>query len=147
YLGVREGFRPARTVLVIAEGAPSPAGREIQRPIIYEPGGGLAQSRVAVREALANLRKRAPRPSLFYFLETAADHTKTDVFREQFRNSDPGAGEAAAFADRLLSYRAASAWSDMVDLVSSMPLPLAGAVLVREQTAWALIRLGRRDEA
>ena len=147
YLGVREGYRPATTVLVIAEGAPPPSGGEIPRPIVYQPRGGLAQSRPAVAQALASLRRTPPRPSLFYFLQTSTDHTKTDVFREQFQNSGAAAGEAAALVARLLSHRAASAWSEMVDLASTMPLPLAHAVLVREQTAWALNRLGRRDEA
>ena len=147
YLGVREACRPATTVLVIAEGAPPPAGREIPRPIVYAPGNGLAQSRPALQEALANLRNTPPHRPLFYFLETAADHTKTDVFREEFRNSSLAAGQAAALVNRLLSHRAASAWREMVDLTSNMPLPFARTVLVREQTAWALNRLGRRDEA
>lgn len=147
YLGIREGYRPATTVLVIAEGVPPPAGREIPRPIVYEPGNGLFQSRPALQQALANLRNTPPGCPLFYFLESAADHTKTDVFREQFRNPRSGDGEPAVLVNRLLSHRAASAWREMVDLASNMPLPLARTVLVREQTAWALNRLGRRDGA
>ncbi|HLH44025.1 MAG TPA: TRAFs-binding domain-containing protein [Bryobacteraceae bacterium] len=147
YLGVREAWRPATAVLAIAEGAPPPAGQEIPRPIVYQPGSELAASRPSVTKALARLRKITPARPIFHFLETAADHTKTDAFREQFRNLEPGSGEAAALVDRLLSYRAASAWSEMVEHASSMPLPLARTVLVREQTAWALNRLGRRDEA
>ena len=147
YLGIREGYRPATTVLVIAEGAPPPAGREIPRLIVYAPGNGLAQSRPALQEVLVRLRNITPGRPIFYFLETAADHTKTDVFRERFRNPTPGDGEPAVLVNRLLSHRATSSWSDMIDLASNMPLPLARTVLVREQTAWALNRLGRRDEA
>jgi hypothetical protein len=49
--------------------------------------------------------------------------------------------------DLLLSYRAVSAWADMVTLSERMPPTVKQAVLVREQLAFALNRLGRRDEA
>jgi len=49
--------------------------------------------------------------------------------------------------DLFLSYRATSSWQDMVSLVEKMAPPLAETVLVREQLALALNRLGRRDEA
>jgi tetratricopeptide (TPR) repeat protein len=55
--------------------------------------------------------------------------------------------EAGVAIDLLLSYRAASAWERMIDLVSRMDRTLVRTVLVREQHAFALNRAGRRDEA
>jgi hypothetical protein len=50
---------------------------------------------------------------------------------------------ASVFVDLLLSYRAVSAWQDMVDLTTRMPAVVAETTLVREQLAFALNRLGR----
>jgi tetratricopeptide (TPR) repeat protein len=56
--------------------------------------------------------------------------------------------DAGIAVDLMLSYRATSAWADMVTLVKDqIPRPLADAVLLREQLAFALNRLKRRDEA
>jgi tetratricopeptide (TPR) repeat protein len=55
--------------------------------------------------------------------------------------------EAAVVIDLMLSYRAVSAWQDMVSLVDKMSAPLKATVMVREQLALALNRLKRRDEA
>lgn len=100
-------------------------------------------------------------------------HEKTDTFREeveyskQLKDQLSAARSAGAEAvrefeksleniadvesgvaiDLFLSYRATSAWQDMVSLVKKMAPPLAETVLVREQLAFALNRLGRRDEA
>lgn len=60
---------------------------------------------------------------------------------------DVGALEAGVVVDLLLSHRAVSDWAAMVDLAARLPAPLARSVLVREQLAFALNRLGRRDEA
>jgi tetratricopeptide (TPR) repeat protein len=46
-----------------------------------------------------------------------------------------------------LSYRATSAWQEMIDLVEKMGPPLPDTVMVREQIGFALNRLKRRDEA
>ncbi len=49
--------------------------------------------------------------------------------------------------DLFLSYRSVKGWQEMVALVQKMPRPLASTVMVQEQLALALNRLGRRDEA
>jgi len=46
-----------------------------------------------------------------------------------------------------LSYRAVSAWEDMVKVIRQFSAPLAQTVMVREQLGSALNRLKRRDEA
>jgi len=101
------------------------------------------------------------------------DHAKTDVFRDRARYSAEikarlaeartrGAEALRALAknlgeikdlesgviiDLFLSYRDVKAWQDMVDLVNEMPRPLAATVMVQEQLAFALNRLGRSEEA
>lgn len=49
--------------------------------------------------------------------------------------------------DLMLSYRAVSAWDNMVKLIQRFPGPLAQTVMVREQLGLALNRLRRCDEA
>jgi hypothetical protein len=101
------------------------------------------------------------------------DHSKTDVFRDRVRYSNEvktllakarGAGldsvrsveaelgnlndlESAAVVDLLLSFRATGGFTEMVELVERMPKPLAVTVLVQEQFAFALNRIGRSDDA
>jgi tetratricopeptide (TPR) repeat protein len=110
---------------------------------------------------------------LEYIPEPSVDHTKTDVFRQQVEYSeamkqrlaearrsgveavraaqqDVGSladTEAGVAVDLMLSYRAVEAFEDMVDLINKMPRPLAETVMVREQLAFALNRLKRRDQA
>jgi hypothetical protein len=55
--------------------------------------------------------------------------------------------EAGIVVDLFLSYRAVSAWEEMIRLVERMPRPLAETVLVREQLGFALNRAGRGEEA
>src|SRR5262249_6765981 len=55
--------------------------------------------------------------------------------------------ESGVVIDLMLSYRAVSAWQDMVNLVDKMSPPLKATVMVREQLGFAFNRLGRRDEA
>ena len=55
--------------------------------------------------------------------------------------------EAGVVIDLFLSYRAVKAWQCMIDLVSKLSRPLAATVMVREQLALALNRVGRGDEA
>jgi tetratricopeptide (TPR) repeat protein len=100
-------------------------------------------------------------------------HEKTDVFREQVRYSAERKEQLAAarkqgldavravestlepvsdqesgvVIDLFLSYRAVKGWQEMVELVGKMPRPLASTVMVQEQLALALNRLGRSDEA
>ena len=102
-------------------------------------------------------------------------HLKTDVFRDQVdysekvkvkladaRRSPQKADavraveqdlgkiaelDAGVAIDLMLSYRALSAWEDMVKLIQQFSEPLAQTVMVREQLGLALNRLKRRDEA
>jgi tetratricopeptide (TPR) repeat protein len=55
--------------------------------------------------------------------------------------------DTGVLVDLFLSYRALSAHQQMVDLYERLPHALQRAVLVREQLAFALNRLKRRDEA
>lgn len=101
------------------------------------------------------------------------DHTKTDVFRQKaeyseilktelraaraqglealdaFRDElgDIDTTEAGVAVDLLLSYRSISRWERMVELVARMNVTLAHTVMVREQLAFALNRLGQSDDA
>lgn len=103
------------------------------------------------------------------------EHLKTDVFRDQVdyseqvkvklanarrsaqkadavRTVEKELGEIADLdtgvaIDLMLSYRAVSAWEDMVRLIQRFSGPLTQTVMVREQLGLALNRLKRRDEA
>jgi tetratricopeptide (TPR) repeat protein len=154
-----------RTVLyrLAADGGPDP--------------GALAGTRARLVELLLEARQGAKDSPVFQLLDglepPALAHEKTDTFRQQVRYSGEvkarlaaarreGAGavrrveedlgnladqEAGVAIDLFLSYRAVSAWEDMVRLAVRMAPPLADSVLVREQLGLALNRLKRRDEA
>lgn len=107
------------------------------------------------------------------FPEPEIAHIKTDVFRDRVRYSAEikaklavarGQGadalrdlekelgdindlESGVSVDLFLAYRDKKAWQDMIDLVKKMPRPLAATVMVQEQLALALNRLGRSEEA
>jgi hypothetical protein len=147
-----------------AGGTPDPAGLEATKSTITK---FLQQARQGAKDSpVFQLLDGLPVPSL--------EHLKTDVFREQVEYSEEikeklaaarktGAPAVQAVAtdlgdisqldsgiavDLLLSYRAASAWEDMVTLVKEkISRPLADTVLAREQLGFALNRLQRRDEA
>lgn len=55
--------------------------------------------------------------------------------------------EAGVLVDLFISYRAVSAWQEMLDLYPRLPAPLRRSVLVREQYAFALNRAGEPAEA
>ena len=55
--------------------------------------------------------------------------------------------ESGVSVDLFLAYRDKKAWQDMIDLAKKMPRPLAATVMVQEQLAFALNRLGRSEEA
>lgn len=100
-------------------------------------------------------------------------HMKTDVFRDRVdysltikdnlaaaRNQGVQAvrdieseleplnhAESGAVIDLFLSYRAVSAWPEMIALVDKMSPPLAAAVMVQEQLALALNRGGGGEKA
>ena len=103
-------------------------------------------------------------------------HLKTDVFRERVdyaleikeqlrkaRTSGDGAVDAildvrnslgaidelesGVVVDLLLSFRAVKAWPEMISLVQQMSEPVKNTVLIREQFAFALNRVGQGVEA
>jgi hypothetical protein len=55
--------------------------------------------------------------------------------------------EAGVLVDLLLSYRAKSAWNEMIRVAGAMPDPLRRTPLVQEQLAFGLNRAERGDEA
>jgi tetratricopeptide (TPR) repeat protein len=136
----------------------------------------VQHTRQELSERLQQVRTLAANDSPVYQLVENfpdVDHTKTDVFRERvdyaraikdrlaearrhgveaIRQVERELGapeelESGVLVDLFLSYRAASAWKDMIDLVRKMPRPLAESVLVREQYALALNRAGESEKA
>ena len=146
-----------------AEGTPDPSHTE--------------ETRRAVAKLLIEARTGKQDSPIFQLLDglqaPAVAREKTDTFREQVEYSNQLKGklavarEAGADAvrsiqrdlgtiadvesgvaiDLFLSYRAVSAWQDMVSLVDKMAPPLKETVLVREQLGLALNRLKLHDEA
>jgi hypothetical protein len=55
--------------------------------------------------------------------------------------------EVGVLVDLLLSYRAVSAWDEMIRVAEKFPDPLRRTPLVREQLAFALNRAGRGEDA
>jgi hypothetical protein len=147
-----------------ANGAPDPAK-------LQDVKASITTMLVAARSGI----KDSPVFQLLdYVQEPQLAHEKTDTFREQVAYSNEIKDELAAaratktvdavraieqkldkiadqesgtVIDLYLSYRAVSAWEDMVALVAKMAPPLAATVMVREQQGFALNRLGKRDEA
>jgi MAP3K TRAFs-binding domain len=137
----------------------------------------VADARRALGERLAQARDASTDSPIFQLVDgmpvPEVDRTKTDLFREQVRYSaemkaklaaarEDGVealreieheltpiedAEAGVVVDLFLSYRAVSAWADMVTLVEKMSPPLAATALVREQLALALNRDERGEEA
>ena len=136
-----------------------------------------AATRDALAERLrAALAEPAADSPIYQLVENFpdVDHTKTDVFRDRVRISagikerlaaarqaksvddvravETSLGElmdddAGVLVDLLLSYRAVSAWNEMIALVARLPRPLKETVMVQEQYAFALNRAGRREDA
>jgi len=144
-----------------ASGHPSDPRRD--RAILVE---ALRAARAASTDSpVFQLIDQLPRPDL--------DRLKTDVFRAQLAysvemkerlNTARRAGaerlraiefelgplndvEAGLLVDLLLSYRAATAWEEMIRLVEAMPQPARRTVLVRAQYGFALNRAGRSLDA
>ena len=135
----------------------------------------VERSRRAVADRLREARRASTDSPVFQLVESFPDiqRLKTDVFRERVRYAEGiknklasarrqgvdavravekelgplDESESGVVIDLLLSYRAANAWTDMIDLVARMPRPLAASVLVREQLGLALNRAGRSEEA
>lgn len=145
-----------------ASGAPDPAA--------------LAGEVAALSQKLRDARHAEADSPVYQLLEGFPDiaRLKTDVFRErvdyaetlktalaQARASrqlaaidqvaaqlgDVALADAGVVVDVLLSYRALSAWAQMVDWVGKMSPPLRASTLVREQLGLALNRAGRSEEA
>ncbi len=55
--------------------------------------------------------------------------------------------DVGVLLDLFLTYRSVKAWEAMIDLARRMPVPLAESVMVQEQLALALNRVGRGDDA
>jgi MAP3K TRAFs-binding domain len=147
-----------------ADGTPDRASVETTKNTI---ASFLQEARKGLRDSpIFQLLDGLPEPSI--------EHLKTDVFREQVEYSvemkeklaaarktsadavraieselgDISQLDTGIAIDLMLSYRAASAWDDMVTIVEKkMSRPLADTVMVREQHGFALNRLKRRDEA
>jgi tetratricopeptide (TPR) repeat protein len=136
----------------------------------------VVAGRAALTALLRAARKETTDSPIYQMVEDypKVDHTKTDVFREQVDYSadikqklaqarakeskkamaaierkmgDLCSVESGAIVDLLLSYRAVSAWKEMVALVKRMPKSLARSALVQEQYGLALNRAGRSAEA
>jgi tetratricopeptide (TPR) repeat protein len=148
-----------------ADGVPDPAGAAATSEAIAT---FLKEARNGAKDSpIFQLIDGLPVPNV--------EHLKTDVFRDQVeysvqvrdkltdaRRSSQKADAVRAVQkdlgnigdldtgiaiDLMLSYRAVSAWDDMVKLVQQFSAPLAQTVMVREQLGLALNRLKRRDEA
>jgi len=133
-------------------------------------------AKAALAFQLKEVRESAPGSSIHELVENfpGIAHTKTDVFREVVAYSPDRKAQLAAarrgndiqalraieaelgniehcdagvVIDLLLSYRAVQAWKEMTDLVKTMSRPLASSVMVQEQLALALNRLGERRQA
>jgi tetratricopeptide (TPR) repeat protein len=136
----------------------------------------VVAGRAALTALLKEARKETVDSPIYRMVEDYpdVDHTKTDVFREQVDYSadikqklaqarekesakamvaierqmgDLCSVESGAIVDLLLSYRAVSAWKEMVALVKRMSKSLARSALVQEQYGLALNRAGRSAEA
>ena len=110
---------------------------------------------------------------LDYLPALQVDHEKTDIFRERVAYSvamktklqearskgvdairaierelgDLARAETGVLLDLMLSYRAASAWKEMITLIDRLPAPLRESVMVQEQLALALNRDKQRERA
>lgn len=132
--------------------------------------------RRVIEQRLQQARDPAVDSPLFELVEgfPEINHTKTDVFRDRVRYSTQirerlrqareetdlsllrrletelsplEDQEAGVVVDLLLSYRALSAWAEMRATIAALRGPLAQTILVREQYAFALNRLGDRGRA
>ena len=127
-----------------------------------------------LEEAQAGRNTDSP---LYHLLEDYPNiaHEKTDVFRQRVvyaaevksrltearAATDPAPAvrdvetrlgdlrnlEAGIVVDLMLSYRDARAWADMVRVIESVHAELTATMLLQEQKAFALNRLGKRTEA
>lgn len=133
------------------------------------------KDRAALRDFLAKAQERVTDSPIYQLLNgvqpVQVPHEKTEIFQRQFEEA---AGRKAEFAGAstleelracegrlgsledddagvlvslMLAYRDRKGWSEMVSLAKKMPAHLSQTILVREQYALALNRLGKRGEA
>ena len=135
----------------------------------------IEETKTALNNRLIEAKKAAVDSPIFELVEDypEIDHTKTDVFRDRIRYSNAIKDkltasrkegvealreiekeigniadiESGVVIDLFLSYRAVKAWHEMINLVERMSLPLAATVMVQEQLALALNRIGKGEEA
>ena len=135
----------------------------------------LAKRLAEAREITAESAKPMTDSPLYELVEDYpdVDHTKTDVFRDRVQYSneikaklakarkegiesvrkieqelaDLKELESGAVVDLMLSYRAVKGFAEMIDVVDKMSRALAQTVLVQEQYALALNRVGKGVEA
>src|SRR5215475_848148 len=135
----------------------------------------LEKAKAALAARLKEARNAVPDSPIYQLVDNYpnVDHTKIDVFRERVQYSAEKKAalvdarkkgvealraietelgnfedcESGVVIDLFLSYRAVKAWQEMVDLVNKMSRPLASTVMIREQLALALNRLGQGEKA
>ena len=111
----------------LVQGFPFPGIARLRTDVVRE----RIEYSTQAKEALADARRQG-----------------VDAVRAAETNLGPLADvEAGVIVDLFLSYRAVKGWADMVALVEKMPAPLRETVLVREQLALALNRLGQGEKA
>jgi tetratricopeptide (TPR) repeat protein len=141
---------------------------------VAEDHAALVQNLRDARQAVADASSTdSPVFQLVEGYPSQLDRAKTDIFREQVqyaldkkkeldrarrqgreavRTCEQQFGslavlEVGVVVDLFLSYRAVSAWEEMIALVEKMPAPLADTAMVQEQLALALNRIGRGENA
>jgi tetratricopeptide (TPR) repeat protein len=135
----------------------------------------VEEAKTALNNRLIEAQMGSPSSPIFELVEeySEIDHTKTDVFRDRIRYSNEIKDkltaarkegvealreiereigniadiESGVVVDLFLSYRSVKAWPEMINLVKKMSLPLAATVMVQEQLALALNRIGKSEKA
>ncbi|HTQ07576.1 MAG TPA: TRAFs-binding domain-containing protein [Polyangiaceae bacterium] len=135
-----------KTARKVAHESPAPDSPLFQLLKGYEPGELAHLETDSFRERVSyseDLRQRI-RQAQGAPGAKAAKRLKT-IERELARNTD--AVELAGLVDLFLAYRAIDAFAEMTKLYAELPEELRRTVMVREQLAFALNRLGKDDQA
>ena len=135
----------------------------------------IANTKAPLVDRLIEAKNATTDSPLFQLVDNYPDidHTKTDVFRDRVQYSNEVKEKLAAarkegvesireienelgsiaevesgvVIDLFLSYRAVSAWPEMISLVGKMSAPLAETVMVQEQLSLALNRNNEGQKA
>jgi hypothetical protein len=137
---------------------------------VFQLVGKFQQSNLPADDRLKRVKDTDT--ALFELLNRYAGHEKTDIFRDYVQYSEKRRNqleaarkaadlpalndirdeirpfetvEAGVIVDLYLSYRALSAWDEMIALYEDMPDVLKRTTLVREQLAFALNRRAPRE--